>query len=341
MNTESELLAEIEALKGRFSDTKSLYREVCALLFFRYGLTPTANKLYQYVRKGTMSTPAEVLAKFWDDLRTKARVEIDHPDLPPEIKATAAEAIASIWRQATAAARAELAAIRVELQADEERARHEQVQAQQVAAQALATAERLRAELTSAGEAVQQIHIEREAEARAHAGTAARLQELQTQLEQGRAHQQRMQEGFSSDLAKAREAVDAADRRAAAAEKRALLEIEQERQVRAKAEKQVDALRAQLSQGDARERQATLEHAEEVTRLQSKCDTALAAHKASQQANQALELELRDAREQLQASQQEATHYRIEAQTVQTVLERLTIPAPPAPSRPVKKKTST
>jgi prefoldin subunit 5 len=199
----------------------------------------------------------------------------------------------------------------------------------------------LRGELTSAGEATQQIRIEREAEARAHAGTAARLQELQAQLEQARAQQQRMQEGFSSDLAKAREAVDAADRRAAATEKRALLEIEQERQARAKAEKQVDALRAQVSQGDARERQATLEHAESIARLQSKCDTVSAAHRALQQANQALEQELRGTREQLQASQHEATHYRTEAQTVQAVLERLTTPAPPASSRPAKKKAST
>ncbi len=36
-----------------------LYREVCGLLFFRYGVTPTANKLYSLVRKGSMGTPAE------------------------------------------------------------------------------------------------------------------------------------------------------------------------------------------------------------------------------------------------------------------------------------------
>ncbi len=46
MSTETEILAEVEALKGRFNDTKALYREVCALLFFRYGITPTTNKLY-------------------------------------------------------------------------------------------------------------------------------------------------------------------------------------------------------------------------------------------------------------------------------------------------------
>src|SRR5438128_2321010 len=149
MNAETEILAEVEALKARFSDTKELYREVCTLLFFRHGIAPTTNKLYQYVRKGTMSTPAEALAKFWNDLRSKARVEIDHPDLPAEIKAVAAEAIAALWTQATAAARAELAAIRVELQAGRERAQHDQAQAELATGQALATVEQLRGELTA------------------------------------------------------------------------------------------------------------------------------------------------------------------------------------------------
>ena len=61
MSEESEIQAEVEALRERFSDTKALYREVCALLFFRYGITPTASKLYQHVRKGSMSAPAEAL----------------------------------------------------------------------------------------------------------------------------------------------------------------------------------------------------------------------------------------------------------------------------------------
>jgi len=32
MSTETEILSEVEALKARFSDTRALYREVCALL---------------------------------------------------------------------------------------------------------------------------------------------------------------------------------------------------------------------------------------------------------------------------------------------------------------------
>jgi chromosome segregation ATPase len=340
MSTENEILAEVDALKDRFSDTKALYREVCALLFFRFGITPTTNKLYQYVRKGTMSTPAEALAKFWDELRSKARVEVDHPDLPPEIKAVAAEAIAGIWRQATEAARSELAAIRIELQADQERAQHAVAQAQHATTQALANVEQLRAELAAEREATARVRVELEAESRAHAGAVARLQELLSQLEQARAQQQRMQDGFSADLAKAREAVTAADQRAAAAEKRALLEIEQERQARAKADKQAETLRTQTSASEARERQAALEHAEALARLQAKCDAASSAEGDLRSANQALEQQLRVLREQLLLSQQDATRYQAEAQTVQAVLDRLTVSAAPPPSRASRKKAA-
>jgi hypothetical protein len=335
MSTENEILAEVEALKARFSDTKALYREVCALLFFRYGITPTTNKLYQYVRKGTMGTPAEALTKFWDELRVKARVEIDHPDLPPEIKTVAAEAIAAIWQQATAAARSDLAAIRLELQADQERAREQEAQAQ-------AAAEQLRGELEQARHAHQQVQLELETERLAHAGAQARLQQVQEQLELGHAQQRRMQEGFSADLAKAREAVDAAQERAAAAERRALLEIEQERQARSKADKTSEALRGQLAQAESRERQASLEHTEAFTRQQAQLQAAEAVHQAAQAQLKQLEEQVSSLQDRLATSQQQVTRYRTEAETVQGLLERLAPPAvpTPAPAKPTRKKAA-
>ena len=57
--TDQELQAEIEQLRPQFLKTQDLYREACVLLFFRHGITPTANKLYQLVHKGSMSAPAE------------------------------------------------------------------------------------------------------------------------------------------------------------------------------------------------------------------------------------------------------------------------------------------
>ena len=110
MNTviinEQQLQFEIDVLKPQFPDTKDIYREVCVLLFFRYGITPTANKLYQYVRRGSMSAPAEALNKFWLELRDKSRVRIERPDIPENIAVAAGDLISLLWNEAQNAAQA-------------------------------------------------------------------------------------------------------------------------------------------------------------------------------------------------------------------------------------------
>ena len=98
---ESRLIAEIDRLKADFPKTRELYREVCALMFFRFGITPTANRLYQLVRKGSMSTPTAVLGEFWAELREKSRVRIEHPDLPADLQAAAGELVAVLWNRST------------------------------------------------------------------------------------------------------------------------------------------------------------------------------------------------------------------------------------------------
>ena len=323
MNTEIELQSDIETLRGRFTETKDLYREVCALLFFRYGITPTASKLYQFVRKGSMSAPAEALAKFWEDLRSKARVEIDHPDLPPEIKTSAADAIADLWRQATATARHELAALRLEDQAAVERAQGEEARALQAASEAQTTADTLRQQLSATQESLQQRQTDLDAERRAHAGAVARLQELQRHLEEARNQQERVRADFSAELAKAREAVDVANARSDAAERRALLEIDQERQARIKADKQLEALRGQLAQAEGRHRESLLAQADAVTRLQVKADAAEVSQRELTASNRGLVDDLQATRERLAVAQQEATQFKAETQTLRALLERL------------------
>ncbi|MBT2336535.1 DNA-binding protein [Variovorax paradoxus] len=338
MSTEIDIQSDIEALRGRFSETKDLYREVCALLFFRYGITPTASKLYQFVRKGSMNAPAEALAKFWEDLRSKARVEIDHPDLPAELKTTAAEAIAELWRQATAAARHELAALRVEDQAAIEQARDERDRAQHSAEEASTSAEVVRQQLAAVRESAQQLQTDLEVERRAHAGAVARLQELQRHLEEARSQQERVRADFSAELTRARDAVDVANARADAAERRALLDIDQERQARAKADKQLEALRAQSAQAETRHRESLLSQADAVTRLQIKADAAETSQRELTASNRSLATEIQAMREQHAASQQEALQYRAEAQTLRALLDRLSPPEQaPQQEAPVSK----
>jgi hypothetical protein len=59
-----ETALEVERIKSQVDDTCEIYRQVCGLLFLRFGITPTANGLYQLVRKGTMGTPGAVLKEF-------------------------------------------------------------------------------------------------------------------------------------------------------------------------------------------------------------------------------------------------------------------------------------
>lgn len=139
----------------------------------------------------------------------------------------------------------------------------------------------LRARVASGDEAAAELRSQLEAERQAHAGTLGRLQELQLQLEQARALQQRQQEAFSADLARARGDIETAQERAAAAERRALMEIEQERQARDRADKAAENLRDKLSEAEGRERKQSLEHAEAATRSAMEINTKTSATNSS------------------------------------------------------------
>ncbi len=114
---ETRIAAEIDRLKVEFPKTRELYREVCALLFFRHGITPTANRIHQLVKRGSMGTPTAVLGEFWTELREKSRVRIEHPDLPADLCAAAGELVATLWTRATASAGTALDALRTEVEA--------------------------------------------------------------------------------------------------------------------------------------------------------------------------------------------------------------------------------
>ena len=119
MNTEeipddNVIAAEITKLRSRFPRTQDLYREVCVLLFFRYGVTPTANKLYQLVRKGSMSAPVEALSLFWRTLRERSRLTVDHAELPTDLREVAGEMVATLWRSAQSLSHETLAALRAD-----------------------------------------------------------------------------------------------------------------------------------------------------------------------------------------------------------------------------------
>ena len=150
MAGDDELQSQVDALKASGLDTRSLYREVCVLLFHRHGVTPTANRLYQLVRRGSMSTPTEVLREFWQDLRERARVKIDRPDLPPALQAAGGEWLARWWAQAQDAAAAQWDLARTEAEAAARQAQLAMAAMQQELDELRQRAPRLQAELSAA-----------------------------------------------------------------------------------------------------------------------------------------------------------------------------------------------
>jgi ribosomal protein L29 len=122
---EIKLVQDVENLRIQFPHTKELYREVCRLMFFRYGMQPTANKLYQLVRKGTMATPSQAVNHFWSELRDKSRVEIEQPGLPESLREFAGEALSTLWKGALEVARQNYQAKQFEADGQQHTSKHE------------------------------------------------------------------------------------------------------------------------------------------------------------------------------------------------------------------------
>ncbi|WP_207003575.1 DNA-binding protein [Trinickia mobilis] len=242
------LEADIDAVRERVADTQALYREVCALMFFRYGETPTANKLYQLVRKGSMSAPAKALRDFWTEVREKSRVDVGQPDLPAEVAHAAGELVARLWRLSADAAGGALEAFRQEAQLEVDAARERASEAEARHASALIT-------IRAAGEKA--------------AADAARIAQLEAELLQQQTAQTLLREqlagaraetnattealadarrDFAAELEKLRQSLSQNEERLAAAEKRALLEIDNERAASGRARKELQLATDRINQ---------------------------------------------------------------------------------------------
>lgn len=309
-----------------------MYREACALLFFRYGITPTASKLYQYVRKGSMSAPADALARFWEELRNKARVQIDHPDLPEALKVAAADAVQTLWGQATELARTELAGARLEVQAESAKAQADLEAERQRATSLEAQARDLQTRLDELADQLQARSAELESERRSHSATTARAEALQRQVGELQAQQERTRTDFSAELEKGRVAIEAANERAAGAERRALREIEQERSARGIAEKQLVLARSKLAETERESQAKVLEFVTTNTRMSAELEVAkgTAARLTAMVDGQA---------QQLQSAQQQASQFKAEADTLRSLVEQFK-PVPAAKPMRAKRRTA-
>jgi DNA repair exonuclease SbcCD ATPase subunit len=232
--SERKLIEDVEILRTQFPQTKELYREVCGLMFFRYGIQPTANKLYQLVRKGTMSTPAQAVSNFWAELRDKSRVAIEHPGLPENIRDVAGNAFSVIWNAALGAANKNLDSIKTEL--DQLKAQHDKelADASLKLEQSIQNNNQLVSELKAIKNELQEANKKILIDTQISANQNKSLLELKNEKDKLEAALKTIQGEYTNEVSKMHDTLKLSDERFRKLEAKTLMDLDRERQQSAK-----------------------------------------------------------------------------------------------------------
>lgn len=256
---DAALQVDVEKLRGEYPRTLDLYREVCVVMFFRYGITPTANKLYQLVRKGSMSAPTEALRAFWADLRRSGKVKVGQPDLPDDLAQAAGDLVSKLWNSAQAAANRSLEEFRLTAGQERDAALQEKRTVQDL----LENANRDLQVLVDKLEAASRENATLRERAAVSAATAAEMNAKLTDARQASSEADRRLEVIRTEHAAEIERVTAritqAEERYRASEQRALVEIDRERTAVSKLEKALESERT-VSAASLQRLQSELTH---------------------------------------------------------------------------------
>lgn len=239
---DARIRADVSALAARHKDSRSLTLEVCRLLFYRHGEAPNANRVYNLTRRGSLTTITEQVAAFWQDLREQTRAHIPCDGLGTEAAEKLGGFLTGLIADIEQRLRAELDGQRQAALQEVRAARQAQDQAEARARDAVASAEA--AVLAVEAKALQaardqdatiaalqeqvaaaQRQLAAEAATVAHlrddlAASAARAEALRAEQQAERQQHQAAQALVAHELAGLRQALDAAEARAAGAEQR-------------------------------------------------------------------------------------------------------------------------
>lgn len=241
---EEQLQQEVARIKAQYQNTSDIYREVCVLLFFRFDITPTANKLYQLVKKGSMSAPVAALNSFWETLRTKSRTRIDRSDLPSDVQTAAGDLLVSLWNQAQEKALESVALLKLEATARASDAEQRVVNIQQDMDRLKVELEKSNAESESAVAIIGSLQKQIEQAGQTISDLSRQLDQARLENIQARAALKDTEQAHRTKLEEVEQAAKKESQRFIEAEKRALLEIDRERQVASKLQKEIDVVRA-------------------------------------------------------------------------------------------------
>jgi len=293
------------------------------------GARPTIERVRQKLGRGSPNTVSPMLETWFKHLggRIKDPRAFSAPASMPDPVHQAAQ---HLWEAAQAEARRDFdeqlkaglaeAAATVDLEKDRA------ALADALAAAASTKADVLQAELTQMREVL-------EGERAAHAATAARLDDARLQAGDRQADLAQVRRAADETRARADAATRAADERAHGAERRAALEIERERVLRAKAEKSTESIAKRFEEA----LKAQIAASEQLTAVEARMVQLTSESRQRQQGLQSL-VDDRDARiQQLEAELVEAQR-ELAGRTAQEDLMSELV-AKLTPTNPIRKAT--
>ncbi|CAL8479515.1 protein of unknown function (plasmid) [Caballeronia sp. S22] len=166
-------------------------------------------------------------------------MRIEHPDLPTDLSEAAGELIGTLWTRATTSAHAELTALRDEVEAQRAEAEQKVVAAREELGRTETALEQRTAALLATQVEIRELERQQAQEAATRKALEAQIKRLGEEAVARERELEKLRDTFSRDLEKLRETANRAEERLRASEKRALLEIDRERNATAKAQKEL------------------------------------------------------------------------------------------------------
>jgi hypothetical protein len=264
---EIKLIQDVEDLRTHSSQAKELYREVCHLMFFRYDIQPSANKLYQLVRKGTMATASQAVNNFWSELREKRRVDIEQPGLPESLREFAGEALSTLWKGALEVAKQNYQTRQIEIDGNQHASK---VELEQFKSQIKHLEEHCalqKRELEHVKKHAQEYEKRRLIDSQVIATQKESLLTLQNEKTTLESALKSQNNEFSAEINKLYAALKLADDRYKKLESKAMLELDRERQRTFKLESEITELKKALLKEHAATKSQTVKNQKLVNEL--------------------------------------------------------------------------
>ena len=198
--TEEEIRATLAPRLAAAKTRQEKTRETATLLFFQYGIYPSAKVVHGYTQHGSMTDINGDLREFWSELREKTRVKIEAPMFPDAVNALFSDALAKVWELAMDKAHAALDGERQEAAEQVAQAQREAQEADRMRRIAEDDAESSERELRQERERRETAEKKVEAQTAEIEALQSSLAKWQAQAESEAKARQEAQEQFSRDL---------------------------------------------------------------------------------------------------------------------------------------------